>query len=390
YILIDAESNTCAIKCEFSQDGGATWATATKGTGSENITGLLSSPAPAGFAHIFVWNTKADLPNKKATVKLRITPSDVIGDGTAGTTNSFEVVNTASATQSTVICSPPTVPADGATKTTITITLKDLNGNAVADKSIEIKATGSNNIITQPTAKTDGRGETIGFLASTKAGQKTITATITEDTFDLTQQPTVTFTPLTVDPAVSTLTYTPTEIIADGVSKVTITATLLDRYSNPVSGKTISLSSTGSENTITQPAAATNANGQASGALSSTKMESKTITARDSTDNITLSTKIIIVFIPAKGLAVDSTTLIPGDPTKQNVSIFYFNPDQKMGTIKIFNLTGALILEKDLAPGNVATWDGKDSDGDMVETGIYIYQLDIDGSIKNGAIAVVK
>lgn len=388
YTLIDSESNTCSVACEYSTDGGTTWSAATKGAGGDSITGLVSSPT--GIEKTFVWATRTDLPNQKAQVKFKITPSDVIGSGTAGITDTFDVTNTASGSKSTVTCSQATIPADGTTKTTVTVALKDPDGNAVTEKNVTISATGSDNSITQPTAATDGNGETIGYLASTKAEQKVITATISDDSIEIQQKPTVTFTPLAVDPDRSTITYSPSEIVADGSTKATITVTLMDKFNNPVSDKQLSLSVTGSSNFLTQPAALTNASGQTTGALASNKMETKTVSARDVTDSITLNSKATIVFVPVSGLAVDNTTLVPGDPAKQNISIFYANPDRVETTLQIFNLTGALIFEKQIPANNVALWDGKNADGQMVETGIYIYQLDIGGTIKNGAIAIVK
>ncbi|MFH1380130.1 MAG: gliding motility-associated C-terminal domain-containing protein [bacterium] len=55
-------------------------------------------------------------------------------------------------------------------------------------------------------------------------------------------------------------------------------------------------------------------------------------------------------------------------------------------TIKIFDITGRKI--RDISSPYV--WDGKDDDGEIVETGVYIYQFDVDGTLISGTIAVAK
>jgi len=86
------------------------------------------------------------------------------------------------------------------------------------------------------------------------------------------------FAPSPVSATTSTVTAAPTSITA-GSQTTTITVTAKDGTGAPVSGATVVLSATGSGNTLTQPSAVTNVNGVATGTLSSTVAESKTITA---------------------------------------------------------------------------------------------------------------
>jgi gliding motility-associated-like protein len=57
-------------------------------------------------------------------------------------------------------------------------------------------------------------------------------------------------------------------------------------------------------------------------------------------------------------------------------------------TLKIFNVKGREIasLEDISSP----IWDATDEDGDIVESGIYIYQVEKDGSMVTGIIVVAK
>lgn len=53
--------------------------------------------------------------------------------------------------------------------------------------------------------------------------------------------------------------------------------------------------------------------------------------------------------------------------------------------IKMFDITGRKI--RTISTGK---WDGKDDDGSIVESGVYIYQFKVDGTLVSGVIAVAK
>lgn len=60
-------------------------------------------------------------------------------------------------------------------------------------------------------------------------------------------------------------------------------------------------------------------------------------------------------------------------------------------TIKIFDLEGNLVFEKDADSGSKEIkWDGKDSNGNYVNSGIYIYQATMGNKHKIGSIIVAK
>ncbi|MDZ7392540.1 MAG: Ig-like domain-containing protein [candidate division KSB1 bacterium] len=88
------------------------------------------------------------------------------------------------------------IPADGVTKSPITIRLRDQYNNPVPGAAVVISATGSNNIITQPMSLTDAKGETQGYLASTKAEIKVVSARVVTHGVDLLATVQVRFTPL--------------------------------------------------------------------------------------------------------------------------------------------------------------------------------------------------
>ncbi|MGE5801487.1 MAG: invasin domain 3-containing protein, partial [Gemmatimonadota bacterium] len=76
----------------------------------------------------------------------------------------------------------------------------------------------------------------------------------------------------------STLAAAPGSIaVGSGTSTITVTAK--DASDNPISGATVVLAATGSGNALTQPSGTTNASGVATGTLSSTVSEPKTVSA---------------------------------------------------------------------------------------------------------------
>jgi len=69
-----------------------------------------------------------------------------------------------------------------------------------------------------------------------------------------------------------------------------------------------------------------------------------------------------------------------------NDQVEFENLDGKQFTIRIYDITGKRI--KILR--NNPVWDGTDDDGDIVESGVYIYQLKVEDKVISGVIAVAK
>src|SRR5262245_23698745 len=174
------------------------------------------------------------------------------------------------------------VHADGTALSTITVTVRDVNGNPVPGQTVSLASTGSNNTLVQP-GPTDAFGVATGTIASTTAETKTITATVNPGAGQvvIAQQPTVQFVsnPATISAVLTTATAAPaTGVIADGAQVSTITVTVRDSNGNPVPGQAVDLAATGSNNTLVQPGV-TDAFGVATGTIASTTAETKTITA---------------------------------------------------------------------------------------------------------------
>ncbi|MEK7215043.1 MAG: invasin domain 3-containing protein, partial [Chloroflexota bacterium] len=131
---------------------------------------------------------------------------------TNGSTNLGTLTQVAGATvaasPSTVSASPTSVAADGATSSTITVTLKDQFGNPKSGKSVTLANTGGATGVTivQPGTATNASGVTTGAVKATGAGDAVITATDTTDSnLVIIQTATVTFSDTTA-PTVSGVT----------------------------------------------------------------------------------------------------------------------------------------------------------------------------------------
>ncbi len=110
-----------------------------------------------------------------------------------------------------------------------------------------------------------GSGYTLTASAGTLAGATSVPINVTAA--------------VAVSTTNSTASASPgTGVVANGTATSTITVTVRDAGGSPVTGQTVQLSATGTGNSITQPAATSNASGVATGAIASTVAGIKTIT----------------------------------------------------------------------------------------------------------------
>ncbi len=105
----------------------------------------------------------------------------------------------------------------------------------------------------------------------------------------------------------STVSAVPANITAsNGSSSSTITVIARDAFGNPIPGATAVLSATGSGNILTQPVGTTNASGVATGTLSSTSAESKTVSA--TIDGVGITQMAVVLVSPAAASALIYTS----------------------------------------------------------------------------------
>jgi protocatechuate 3,4-dioxygenase beta subunit len=236
-------------------------------TGGGTLHGTLSVAASGGSAAF------ADLSVHEAGSAYTLTAGSA--GLTPATSQAFAVTPAAAdAVASDVVAGAAT--AGVGTAVTLTATVRDGYGNPLPGASVTFAASGSANTLVQPAAATDASGVAAGSLASTKAEQKTVTATAGAVT--LATHPTVTFTPGAASATGSTLAASPAAVPDDG-TPTTLTVTVGDQYGNVLAGQTVAFDASG-DASITQPASATAADGTTTATASSFTAGAQTLNAR--------------------------------------------------------------------------------------------------------------
>ncbi|WP_162458367.1 Ig-like domain-containing protein [Pseudactinotalea terrae] len=221
-----------------------------------------------------------------------------------------------SAAGSTVTATPTEVPADGATASTITVTLRDANGNPVVGESATLGANGGSSVISEPSGTSGTDGVITFTVTSTVAEQVTYTATAGGTQID--QTATVTFAVGSVSPSASTVTASPTSVTADGESTSTITVTLRDATGNAVPGHAVTLAASSDSSAISEPSGTSDADGVVSFSVTSTVAEQVTYTA--TVGAAQLHETAVVTFTPGPISADVSTVtaapaVVPADGT---------------------------------------------------------------------------
>jgi hypothetical protein len=181
-----------------------------------------------------------------------------------------------SAAHTTFEVTPGTAPADGATAVTLKVTVRDAQGTPVVGYPVTIHSVGPGDrgggVDPQQTG-TDGVFTEL--MDSTIAHTETVTATI--GSFMLSQQVTFTESPAITNSAVS---VTPGWLPANqGSAAATILVTVRDGSGVAMANQTVSLTVSGSGNTLGATGGQSDGSGHFTTTLSSTQAESKVVTA---------------------------------------------------------------------------------------------------------------
>ena len=302
--------------------------TLSQGGGSSTITTVNGTTNANGQATFTVKDTKAESVTYTATVDALVTISQ-----TAQVTFTTGPV---SAGASKVVASPTSVLADGTSSSTITVTLNDPTNNPVSGKTVTLTAASGSSTITTVSGTTNASGQATFSVKDLVAESVTYTAKDSTDNVTATQQATVTFTAGAANAGTSTVVANPTSVTANGTSTSTITVTLKDVNSNPVSGKAVSLTAGSGSSTVTVVSGTTNASGQASFTVKDTVAESVTYTAKDTTDNVTVTQTAAVTF------------------TAGAAAKLVFN-QQPTNTAATLTITPAIIIQVQDANGNPVT-----------------------------------
>ncbi len=244
-------------------------------SGGGSITGASQTSTAAGIATVGGWTLGTTAgPNTLTATSGTLTGSPVTfaATGTAGNAGSI-AANAGTSQTATVSTAVAIRPA---------VIVKDVNGNPVAGVAVMFASTPRSGSVAGASQTTGADGiATVGsWTLGTVAGLDTLTATAT----GVNGSPVPFVAAGTADaPSASrsSVSAAPGTIAASsGDVASTITVTAVDQFGNPVPGKTVVLAASPTTGaTVTQPTAVTDGNGVATGAVSSTKAETKTVSA---------------------------------------------------------------------------------------------------------------
>ncbi len=258
----------------------------------------------------------------KVEYTLKDTSAETVTIGAVDSTDSVTLTATASVTftagaadgsMSTISANPTSVPSDGTTASTVTVTIYDHFKSPLSGKSVTIQASGGKSVITPASAVTGQNGVATFLVTDSTAEIVTYTATDTTDAVPLSGQGVaVTFgTPPAPPPAVadSVLSASAASAPADGSSVVTVTAQLYDANGAAVPGKTVALNLQGTGHSVVKTVAGvSDQNGQATFTVTDTTVETVTYTATDTTDDLPITGQSVTISFTTPGVASTTTT----------------------------------------------------------------------------------
>lgn len=222
------------------------------------------------------------------------------------------------ASNSSVTASPATVPADGSSSTSITVTLKDSSGNPVSGHQVTLSNDGTGVVesgqgtgATPTTATTNTNGVASFTATALDALGETVvfSATDTTDSNPVIQTATVDFEAPPSEASQSSVSVSPPSVPADGTSVATVSVTLLSASGQPISGHDVSLSPQGSSSAVVTPVSgiATNGSGQVYFNVTDTSVQTVTFNVIDTTASVTLGRQATVIFQKPSTEAAQST-----------------------------------------------------------------------------------
>jgi hypothetical protein len=217
-------------------------------------------------------------------------------------------------TNSTVTANPLTVPADGVTASTITVTLKDSGDAPVTNlDTVSLAKTGGTavtaNVSISPPVAANVSGVATFSVSSTTAGTAIFTATDTTAVVPITKTATVTFGATAGN---STVVASLTSVPADNATTSMITVTLKDSTGGAVSGKTVTLAQTSGPGSATISAASgpSDGSGHVTFTVKSGTAGPYVFKATDTTDSVIITQTASVSFY---GAVAKLLVLLPGE-----------------------------------------------------------------------------
>lgn len=211
--------------------------------------------------------------------------------------------------------------ANGTETTTITVTVRDINGTGLNAQTVSLSVSGTGNILTPPSGATNSMGVFTATLATTSPEQKMISAIVNPGLgqIPLSIRPSATFDQVpmgTPSPTQSTVVANPlNNLNSNGVDSSAITVTVRDSSGNTLSNQSVNLSS-GAGTNFANATGTTNAQGVFSTTLTSTQPGSRTVRAiiDQAGNNVLSASQPVVVFSAPPGTPDPSQSTFTASP----------------------------------------------------------------------------
>jgi adhesin/invasin len=203
------------------------------------------------------------------------------------------------------------------------VVVRDEDGNLLGGIPVTFKVTVGGGSLdgANPVTGSDGVATVGRWTLGQKVGANTLEATLSG--LDVSGSPvvfTATGTPGPVSSGKSQVRAAPATITASGgSSRSTITVTARDAFDNPIPGLAVTLSATGTGNTLTQPATLTGGNGSTTGLLSATTPGNRVVSAMIAGTAVTRTATIAVS--PGAPSATRSSATVPDGTAGKGTTI---------------------------------------------------------------------
>ena len=230
-----------------------------------------------------------------ATFDVTDTTAETVTYTAADTTDAI----TLSEQPTVMFAAPEATNVPSGSSTTITVTIGDQGAPpaGVAGQTISLSGSGSTVVITPASTGSNVTNSSgVATFTATDTANETVTFTATDDTDSdlvLSSTAAVTFGNLSVSPTESTVTAPSPQTVGVGT---TVTVTLLTADGAPVSGKSVSLTTSSTTATITGSPATSGPNGQATFSVTDSVPESDIFSATDVTDATPITQTTTVAF----------------------------------------------------------------------------------------------
>ncbi|MBW7475600.1 S-layer homology domain-containing protein [Paenibacillus oenotherae] len=222
------------------------------------------------------------------------TISASVGGSTLAATTSVQFApGVPSSATSTLTVGDATLTADGKSQTTVSVKLKDAQGNDLTIGGATVVIGSTLGAVGAVTDHNNGT-YTATLTAPVTIGTAAISASIGGSAIG--QMSSVQFVPGEVSASRSAVTATDLVVRADGSSKASIFVKLKDDYDHPLIGKRVQLQANGGRSVIDTVYGLTNAEGMAAFAVSNTAAEKVTYFAKEEASGLSLDQTVDIAF----------------------------------------------------------------------------------------------